>query len=165
MAAYWVSAVVVFLVVAWFTRSPVAGDLAAVPVWWRLSGFFVWVAMFLGGFAGVSQFTAPVVKSFGEPLASAVGGALFGAIVALVVRLGAALALHADTRFWKWAVLFQVVALGGDLVASSTSGNPYFGVAAVVPVIGLLCLAMAFRTRDEAAPPPAPPARPAGKRR
>ena len=164
MAAYWVSAVVVFLVIAWFTRSPVAGDLAAVPVWWRLSGFFVWVAMFLGGFAGVSQLTAPVVKSFGEPLASAVGGALFGAIVALVVRLGAALALHADTRFWKWAVLFQVVALGGDLVASSTSGNPYYGVAAVVPVIGLLCLAMAFRTRDEAAPP-APPAAPVTKRR
>lgn len=156
MAVYWVSTVVVFLVVAWFTRSPVSGDLASAPVWWRLSGFFVWVAMILGGFAGVSQLTAPIVKSFGEPWASVVGGAAFGAIVALVVRLGAALALHADTRFWKWAVLFQVVALGGDLFASSTSGNPYFGVAAVIPVIGLLCLAMAFRTRDQAGPQPAP---------
>lgn len=165
MAVYWVSAVVVFLVVAWFTRSPVAGDLAAVPVWWRLSGFFVWVALLLGGFSGVSELTAPLVKSFSEPLSSAVGGAVFGGLVALVVRLGAALALYADTRYWKWAVLFQVVALGGDLFASSTTGNPYFGVAAVVPAIGLLCLAMAFRTRDEAAPPPAPPARPAGKRR
>jgi hypothetical protein len=164
VAAYWVSAVAVFLVVAWFTRSPVAGDLAAVPVWWRLSGFFVWVAMFLGGFAGVSELTAPVVKSFSEPLSSVVGGAVFGGIVALVVRLGAALALHGDTRFWKWAVLFQVVALGGDLFASSTTGNPYFSVAAVVPVIGLLCLAMAFRTRAETQPP-GPPAAPVTKRR
>lgn len=149
MVAYWVSAVAVFLVVAWFTRSPVAGDLASAPVLWRLSGFFVWVAMFLGGFAGVAQLTAPLVKSFSEPLSSVVGGAVFGAIVGLVVRLGAALALHADTRFWKWAVLFQVVALGGDLFASSTTGNPYFGLAAVIPAIGLLCLAMAFRTRAD----------------
>ena len=163
MSAYWVSALVVFLAVAWLTRSSVPGDLAAVPVWWRLSGFFVWVAMFLGGFSGVSALTGPVVKPFAEPLASIVGGAIFGAVVALVVRIGAALTLHADTRFWKWAVLFQVVALGGDFVASATTGNPYFAVAMLIPAVGLLCLAMAFRTRDEAEPP-APPARRTAKR-
>ena len=74
-------------------------------------------------------------------------------VSALVVRVGAGLTLHADPRFWKWAVLFQVVALGGDLFASAQSGNPYFGVAMVAPAIGLLCLAMAFRTRDQAQPP------------
>ena len=149
MSAYWVSALVVFLGVAWFTRSPVAGDLASIPVWWRLSGFFVWVAMFLGGFAGVSALTAPIVKAFSEPLSSIIGGVLFGAIVALVVRLGAALALQGDPRWWKWGVLFQFIALAGDFVASATTGNPYFGLAMIIPAVGLLCLVMAFRTRDE----------------
>lgn len=161
MAVYWVSALVVFLVVAWFTRSREAGDLAGTPVWWRLSGFFVWVSMFLGGFAGVTALLSPLVTPMGEPAASLVGGAVLGAVVALVVRLGSALALHGDVRAWRWGVLFQVVALGGDLVAAQT--NPYNAVAALIPVVGLVCLAMAFRTRAEAAPAPPPP--PVARRR
>lgn len=161
MAAYWVSALVALLVVGWFTRSREPGDLASTPVWWRLSGFFVWVALFFGGFAGMSQLTGPLTSQMSEPLASVVSGAVLGAVVALVVRVGVALALHGDTGMWRWAVLVQVLMLGGDLAAART--NPYNALASVLPVIGLVCLVMAFRTRGQLASP-TPPAPGRGRR-
>ena len=156
MVVYGVAAVVVFLVVLWFTRRSLAPSEVEVPRWWRVSGWLVWISLLFGGFSGVAQLTAPLLSGLSASAHDLVSGALFGAIVALVVRVGAALALHADMDLWKWAVLFQVVALGGDLLAAGASGAPAYAVAAVIPALGLFALAMAFRTPPQRSAPPPP---------
>jgi hypothetical protein len=157
MVVYGVSAVAVFLVVLWFTRRALAPSGVEVPRWWRVSGWLVWISLLFGGFSGVSQLTAPLLSGLSASAHDLASGALFGAVVALVVQLGAALAMHADMGMWKWAVLFQVIALGGDLLAAGATGVPAYAVAAVIPALGLFALAMAFRTPPQRSAPSPPP--------
>src|SRR5512141_250310 len=157
MVVYGVSAVAVFLVVLWYTGRGRTRAEAEAPRWWRLSGFMVWISLLLGGFAGIAQMTEPLVSGLPEGPRNVVSGAVLGAVVALVVRLGAGIALDADMGLFRWAVLFQVIALGGDLLAAGSAGVPAYAALAVIPAFGLFCLAMAFRTPPRrSAPPPAP---------
>jgi hypothetical protein len=109
----------------------------------------VWIALLLGGFAGIGQLVEPLVSSMPAGAHDLVSGAVLGAVVALVVRVGAGLALEADMGMFRWAVLFQLVALGGEILAAGATGISAYAATAVIPAFGLLCLAMAFRT-----PPP-----------
>ena len=160
MVVYGVAVVVTFLVVLWFTGRGRTRAEVEVPRWWRLSGVMVWVALLVGGFAGIAQLVEPLVSSLPAAAHDLVSGAILGAVVALVVRLGAGIALEADMGLFKWAVLFQLIALGGEVLAAGATGVAAYAALAVIPIFGLVCLAMAFR-----APPqrPAPPT--SGKRR
>ena len=159
MVVYGVAAAVVFLVVLWLTGRGAAapGDIE-VPRAWRASGWLVWAALLLGGFTGIAQLVAPALSGLSGVAHDVVAGAVLGGVVALVVRLGAGLATRADARLWRWAVLFQVVALAGDLLAAGATGSAAYAVASLVPAVGLVALALAFRT------PPAPTS-PAGPSR
>ena len=157
MVVYGVAVVVVFLVVLWASgRGRVRTDVE-VPRWWRLSGVMVWISLLLGGFAGIAQMIEPLVSGLSEMARYAVSGAVLGAVVALVVRLGAGIAVDADMGLFRWAVLFQVIALAGDIIAAGSTGASAYAALAVIPAFGLFCLAMAFRTPPRrSAPPPAP---------
>jgi hypothetical protein len=97
------------------------------------------------------------VSGLPETARYAVSGAVLGAVVALVVRLGAGIAVDADMGLFRWAVLFQVIALAGDIIAAGSTGASAYAALAVIPAFGLFCLAMAFRTPPRrSAPPPAP---------
>lgn len=162
MVVYGVAAAVVFLVVLGLTRG--ASSLpersgAEVPRAWRLSGWLVWASLLLGGFSGVQQLVAPLLSGLSGTVHDLVAGAVLGGVVALVVRLGAGLASRADTGLWKWGVLFQVIALGGDVLAAGATGSSAYAAAAVVPGAGLIALALAFRAPPARTPPPAPPSR------
>jgi hypothetical protein len=120
MVVYGVALVVTFLVVLWLTgRGRVRREIE-VPRSWRLSGVMVWISLL-------------------------VGGAALGLVVALVVRLGAGIALEADMGLFRWAVLFQLIALAGDLLAAGSTGVSAYAALAVIPAFGLVSLAMAFR--------------------
>jgi hypothetical protein len=146
MVVYGVAVVVVFLVVLWLSGRGRTPTDVEVPRWWRLSGVMVWISLLLGGFAGIAQMIEPLVSSLAETPRYAVSGAVLGAVVALVVRLGAGIAVDADMGLFRWAVLFQVIALGGELVAAGATGISAYAALAVIPAFGLFCLAMAFRT-------------------
>jgi hypothetical protein len=146
MVVYGVAVVVVFLVVLWVTGRGRTRAEVEVPRSWRLAGVMVWVSLLVGGFAGISQLLDPLVSSLPANAQQPVGGAVLGAVVALVVRLGAGIALEADMGLFKWAVLFQLIALGGDILAAGSTGIPAYAALAVIPAFGLICLAMAFRT-------------------
>ena len=155
MVVYGVAVVVVFLVVLWVTGRGRTRTDVEVPRWWRLSGVMVWISLLLGGFAGIAQMTEPLVSGLAETPRYAVSGAVLGAVVALVVRLGAGIAVDADMGLFKWAVLFQVIALGGEVLAAGATGVSAYAALAVIPAFGLFCLAMAFRTPPRrSAPPP-----------
>ena len=159
MVVYGVSAVAVFLVVLWYTGRGRTRPESEAPRWWRLSGFMVWISLLLGGFAGIAQMIEPLVSGLPESPRYVVSGAVLGGVVALVVRLGAGIALDADMGLFRWAVLVQVIALGGDLLAAGATGVPAYAALAVVPLFGLVCLAMAFRTPPRRSAPPTSPAR------
>ena len=157
MVVYGVAVVVVFLVVLWASGRGRTRTDVEVPRWWRLSGVMVWISLLLGGFAGIAQMIEPLVAGLSETARYAVSGAVLGAVVALVVRLGASIAVDADMGLFRWAVLFQVIALGGEIVAAGSTGASAYAALAVIPAFGLFCLAMAFRTPPHrGAPPPAP---------
>jgi len=145
MVGYGTAAVVVFLVVVWVTRRGFESGGAEVPRQWRLAGAMVWLSLLFGGFSGISQLTAPLVSSLPASVQQLVSGAILGAVVALVVRLGASIALHADMDMLKWGVLFQVIALGGDLIAAGATGVSAYAALAVIPAFGLVTLFLAFR--------------------
>lgn len=147
---YGVTAIVVFLGVTWFARRSLAPTGVVVPRAWRAAGLLVWLSMLLGGFSGIRQVVEPLLSQLSAPIAAVAGGALFGGIVAFLVLVGAGLSLYADARFWRWAVLYQVVALAGDILAGGSIGNPVYAAAAVVPAAGLIALALARRTPPEA---------------
>jgi hypothetical protein len=158
MVVYGVAVVVAFLVVLWVSGRGRTRSDVEVPRWWRLSGVMVWISLLLGGFAGIAQMIEPLVSGLSETARYAVSGAVLGAVVALVVRLGAGIAVDADMGLFRWAVLFQVVALAGEIVAAGSTGGSAYAALAVIPAFGLFCLAMAFRTppRRSTPPPPAP---------
>lgn len=161
MVVYGVTVVVVFLVVLWFTgRGRVRREID-VPRWWRLAGVMVWVSLLVGGFAAIAQLLEPLVSSLPAQAQDVVSGAVLGAVVALVVRLGAGIALEADMGLFRWAVLFQLIALGGDILAAGSTGVSAYAALAVIPAFGLVCLAMAFRDPPRTAP--TPPARGHGR--
>ena len=120
----------------------------------------VWVSLLVGGFAAISELLDPLVSSMPANARELVGGAVLGAVVALVVRLGAGIALEADLGLFRWAVLFQFIVLGGDILAAGSTGITAYAALAVVPAFGLVTLALAFRT-----PPQKPTHRPATKPR
>ena len=157
MVVYGVAVVVVFLVVLWASGRGRTRTDVEVPRWWRLSGVMVWISLLLGGFAGIAQMIEPLVAGLSETARYAVSGAVLGAVVALVVRLGAGIAVDADMGLFRWAVLFQVIALAGDVIAAGSTGVSAYAALAVIPAFGLFCLAMAFRAPPRrGAPPPAP---------
>jgi hypothetical protein len=153
LALYAVTAIVVFLVVLWLVRRLPRQAEAVVPRSWRWSGFLVWASLLMGGFTGVSAMISPALHGLPDAVAAVLGGAIFGAVVALVIWIGSSLALYAEPRAWRWAVLYQVVALAGDLFASAGSGGVSFLIVSVIPAAGLIALALAFRN------PPVPAAR------
>ncbi len=150
MVVYGIAIAVTFLVVLWLTGRGRTRAEIEVPRWWRLAGVMVWVSLLVGGFAGIAQLVDPLVSSLPAVSHDVVSGAVLGAVVALVVRLGAALALEADAGLLRWAVLFQLIALGGEVLAAGSTGVPAYAALALIPAFGLVCLAMAWRT-----PPPA----------
>lgn len=139
-------AIGVFLVVTWFLRSGFGASGVKVPRPWRIAGQLVWASLFLGGFGGLSAMAQPVLSSLPQTAAVVVGGVLFGLTVALVVYLGAAISMRADVRMWRWAVLYQVIALAGLLLLVGQGLGAVGLVLAVVPLVGLVALALAFRT-------------------
>ena len=154
MAVYGVAAVGVFLAVLWVTRRGFVAPDAQPPRQWRLAGWMIWLSLLFGGFSGVSQLTAPLLSSLPTSAQQLVSGAILGGVVALVVRLGASIALHADMEMLKWGVLYQVIALGGLLVTAGATGITAYAALAVIPAYGLVTLFLAFRN---------PPSRPGGK--
>ena len=156
LALYAISAIVVFLVATWFLRHRLRPADLVVPRAWRISGWLVWASLFLGGFTGVGSLLRPALGSLPTSVADIVGGALFGLVVALVVWIGASLAFYADVQVWRWAVLYQVVALAGDVFASAGAGGVSYAIVTVVPFAGLLALAFAFRTPPSPTAPEAP---------
>lgn len=159
LALYGGSAIAVFLVATWFLRQRLRASDAVVPPAWRWSGWLVWASLLLGGFTGVSALLGPALAGLPAALGAVVSGALFGLVVALVIWVGASLAFHADVDVWRWAVLFQVIALAGDVFASTTSAGAAYLVVALVPAAGLVALALAFRDPPQGAVPPASGAR------
>jgi len=155
MVVYGVAAAGVFLVVLWVTRRGFAAPDSEPPRQWRLAGWMIWLSLLFGGFTGVSQLTAPLLSSLPTSAQQLVGGAILGGVVALVVRLGASIALHADMDMLKWGLLYQVIALGGLLITAGATGISSYAALAVIPAFGLLSLLLAFRT-----PPQHPGARP-----
>ncbi|MBI1378120.1 MAG: hypothetical protein GC157_11655 [Frankiales bacterium] len=156
---YAASAAVVLLVATWFLRHRIRPSDVAVPRWWRLSGVLVWAALLLGGFTGVASLLSPLLSGLTGTPAAVIGGGVFGLVVALVVVVGAGLAFYADTDMWKWAALFQVIALVGNLGAAASTGQPAYTAFCVVPLAGLVALVMAFRDPPAPTKPPPPPAR------
>jgi hypothetical protein len=145
MVVYGVAVVVTFLVVLWLTGRGRTRREVEVPRWWRLSGVMVWISLLVGGFAAIAALLDPLVSSLPVGARDVVSGAVLGAVVALVVRLGAGLALEADLGLFRWAVLFQLVALAGDVLAAGSTGISAYAALAVIPLFGLVSLAMAFR--------------------
>jgi hypothetical protein len=151
-------ALLAFLVTAWLVRSGFARGDAEVSRPWRLSGWLVWASLFLGGLSGVSSMARPLLQSLAPVPQAVVGGVLLGVVVGLVVRVGAGLAFRAETGVWRWALLFQVVALAGVLLVIAPV-VPAAAVVAVVPLCGIVALALAFRDPPRPATP-VPPAKP-----
>jgi hypothetical protein len=145
MVVYGVAVAVTFLVVLWWTGRGRTRREVEVPRWWRLSGVMVWISLLVGGFAAIAQLLDPLVSSLPVGVRDVVSGAVLGAVVALVVRLGAGLALEADLGLFRWAVLFQLIALAGDVLAAGSTGISAYAALAVIPLFGLVSLAMAFR--------------------
>ena len=160
MVVYGIAAVVVFLVALWFTGRGRSRAEVAVPRAWRLAGVMVWVSLLVGGFSAISELLNPLVSGLPANAQQLVGGAALGLVVALVVRLGAGIALEADMGLFRWAVLFQLIALGGDILAAGSTGVTAYAALAVIPAFGLVCLYLAFRTPPKK-PQPAPPGSPA----
>ena len=159
MVVYGVAAVVVFLVALWFTgRGRTRADVE-VPRAWRLAGVMVWVSLLVGGFSAISELLNPLVSSLPANAQQLVGGAALGLVVALVVRLGAGIALEADMGLFRWAVLFQLIALGGDILAAGSTGITAYAALAVIPAFGLVCLYLAFRNPPQKPRPAASPSR------
>jgi len=156
MVVYGVAAVVVFLVALWFTGRGRTRAEVPVPRAWRLAGVMIWVSLLVGGFSAISELLNPLVSNLPANAQQLVGGAALGLVVALVVRLGAGIALEADLGLFRWAVLFQLVALGGDILAAGSTGITAYAALAVIPAFGLVCLYLAFRN-----PPKKPAPRPA----
>ena len=150
-------AVGVFLVVTWFLRRSFGPNDVEVPRVWRVAGQLVWASLFLGGFNGLSAMAGPVLSNLPDTAAVVVGGMLFGLVVALVVYLGAAISMRADMSMWRWAVLYQVIALAGIVLLAGRPGSGAALLLAVVPLCGLVALASAFRNPPTAAA--APPSR------
>ncbi len=145
MVVYGVAVVVTFLVVLWFTGRGRTRREVEVPRWWRLSGVMVWISLLVGGFAAIAALLDPLVSSLPVGVRAVVSGVVLGAVVALVVRLGAGIALEADMGLFRWAVLFQLIALAGDVLAAGSTGISAYAALAVIPIFGLVSLAMAFR--------------------
>jgi hypothetical protein len=145
MVVYGGVVVVTFLVVLWLTGRGRTRREVEVPRWWRLSGVMVWISLLVGGFAAIAALLDPLVSSLPAGARDPVSGAVLGAVVALVVRLGAGLALEADMGLFRWAVLFQLIALAGDVLAAGSTGISAYAALAVIPLFGLVSLAMAFR--------------------
>ncbi len=156
MVVYGVAVVVTFLVVLWLTGRGRTRREVEVPRWWRLSGVMVWISLLVGGFAAIAQLLDPLVSSLPVGARDVVSGAVLGAVVALVVRLGAGLALEAEMGLFRWAVLFQLIAIAGDVLAAGSTGISAFAALAVIPAFGLVTLAMAFRTPPARPTPPVP---------
>jgi hypothetical protein len=154
MVVYGVAAVLVFLAVLWFTGRGRTRAEVEVPRAWRLAGVMVWVSLLVGGFAAISELLDPLVSSMPPNAQELVGGAVLGAVVALVVRLGAGIALEADMGLFRWAVLFQLIVLGGDILAAGSTGISAYAALAVVPAFGLVTLALAFRNPPKKSPVP-----------
>ena len=160
MVVYGVAAIGVFLVVLWVTRRGFAAPESEPPRQWRLAGWMIWLSLLFGGFSGVSELTAPLLSSLPTSAQQLVSGAILGGVVALVVRLGASIALHADMDMLKWGLLYQVIALGGLLVTAGATGISAYAALAVIPAFGLVTLFLAFRNPPQrAATPPLPPSR------
>jgi len=160
-----VTAVAVFLVATWFARRRLAPTGNDVPRAWTWSGYLVWASMFLGGFSGLTAMAQPVTRNVTGVPGALLGGVLLGGMVSLLIWLGASLAFYADMDVWKWAVLYQVIAVAGDLGVGGTLRDPSFALLTIVPLCGLVALAVAFRN------PPTPepsasskPARPEKRR-
>jgi hypothetical protein len=153
----------VFLVVTWFLRRGFSSTEVKVPRVWRIAGQLVWASLFLGGFNGLSAMAAPVLTNLPDTAAVVVGGVLFGLVVALVVYLGAAISMRADMGMWRWAVLYQVIALAGVVLLAGRPGAGAALLLAVVPLCGLVALASAFRNPPQPVKPR--PATPTKKRR
>jgi len=145
MIVYGVAVVVTFLVVLWLTGRGRTRREVEVPRCWRLSGVMVWISLLVGGFAAIAQLLDPLVSGLPVGARELVSGAVLGAVVALVVRLGAGIALEADLGLFRWAVLFQLIALAGDVLAAGSTGISAYAALAVIPLFGLVSLAMAFR--------------------
>jgi hypothetical protein len=156
MVVYGVAVVVTFLVVLWLTGRGRTRREVEVPRWWRLSGVMVWISLLVGGFAAIAALLDPLVSSLPGSARELVGGVVLGAIVALVVRLGAGIALEADMGLFRWAVLFQLIALGGDILAAGSTGITAYAALAVVPAFGLVCLYLAFRNPPKKQTPARP---------
>jgi len=156
MVVYGVAAIGVFLAVLWVTRRGFAAPESEPPRQWRLAGWMIWLSLLFGGFSGVSQLTAPLLSSLSASTQQLASGAVLGGVVALVVRLGASIALHADMDMLKWGFLYQVIALGGLLVTARATGIAAYAALAVIPAYGLVTLFLAFRN-----PPRRPGTRPA----
>jgi len=155
MVVYGIAAVVVFLVALWFTGRGRTRAEVVVPRAWRLAGVMVWVSLLVGGFSAISELLNPLVSALPANAQQLVGGAALGLVVALVVRLGAGIALEADMGLFRWAVLFQLIALAGDILAAGSTGVTAYAALAVVPAFGLVCLYLAFRNPPQQ-PRPAP---------
>jgi hypothetical protein len=145
MVVYGVAVVVTFLVVLWITGRGRTRREVEVPRWWRLSGVMVWISLLVGGFAAIAALLDPLVSGLPVGARELVSGVVLGAVVALVVRLGAGIALEADMGLFRWAVLFQFIALAGDVLAAGSTGISAYAALAVIPIFGLVSLVMAFR--------------------
>jgi hypothetical protein len=146
-------AIGVFLVVTWFLRSGFSAGAVEVPRVWRIAGQLVWASLFLGGFNGLSAMAQPVLTSLPETVAVVVGGALFGLVVALVVYLGAAISMRADMGMWRWAVLYQLIALAGIVLLAGKGAGSIGLLLTVVPLCGLVALYGAFRNPPQPTQP------------
>jgi len=160
MVVYGIAAVVVFLVALWFTGRGRTRAEVVVPRAWRLAGVMIWVSLLVGGFSAISELLNPLVSGLPASAQQLVGGASLGLVVALVVRLGAGIALEADMGLFRWAVLFQLVALGGDILAAGSTGITAYAALAVIPAFGLVCLYLAFRNPPQRPPTSAAPRKP-----
>ena len=156
MVVYGIAAVVVFLVALWFTGRGRTRAEVVVPRAWRLAGVMIWVSLLVGGFSAISELLNPLVSGLPASAQQLVGGASLGLVVALVVRLGAGIALEADMGLFRWAVLFQLVALGGDILAAGSTGITAYAALAVIPAFGLVCLYLAFRNPPQKHTPAQP---------